>query len=239
MFSFHSKTHCLADLLEGYYDIHCHLMPGVDDGSPNSEHSINLLNRMQGYGVKGLYMTPHIINGAYGNRDETALRKAFAEFGYDGSLDVRLAAEYFVDDVFLSRLKGEPLTMKDNYILTEFSMNGYSIRWFDMLFEATIAGYEVILAHPERYSFVQTNGRDKAINLIKQHKLQLNLLSLAGFHGSNAKKCAEQLLLEGLYTFVGSDTHSNAYLDVLERTKVPNKLFEVLKILRENNQTLF
>lgn len=239
MFSFHSKTHCLADILEGYYDIHCHLMPGVDDGSPNAEHSMSLLNRMQEYGMKGLYTTPHIINGAYNNRDETTLRKAFAEFNYDGLLDVRLAAEYFVDDMFLSRLKGEPLTMKDNYILTEFSMNGYSIRWFDMLFEATIAGYEVILAHPERYSFVQANGHDKVINLIKQYKLQLNLLSLAGFHGSSAKKCAEQLLQKDLYTFVGTDTHSNAYLDVLERTKISNKLFDSLKGLKENNQTLF
>ena len=184
MFSFHTKNIYLADLLDGFYDIHCHLLPGVDDGSPDREHSLRLLERMQGMGVKGLYMTPHIIHGAYDNRGEEELRQRFADFGYQGPLDVRLGAEYFIDDKFPEHLEGNPLTMNCRHILVEFSINGYSLRAFDMLFEATLSGYEIILAHPERYAFVQANGKDKVINLIKQYKLQLNLLSLAGYHGS-------------------------------------------------------
>lgn len=52
MFSFHTKNIYLADLLDDFYDIHCHLLPGVDDGSPDREHSLRLLERMQGMGVK-------------------------------------------------------------------------------------------------------------------------------------------------------------------------------------------
>ena len=149
---------------------------------------------MQGMGVKGLYMTPHIIHGAYDNRGEEELRQRFADFGDQGPLDIRLGAEYFIDDKFPEHLEGNPLTMNCRHVLVEFSINGYSLRAFDMLFEATLSGYEIILAHPERYAFVQANGKDKVINLIKQYKLQLNLLSLAGYHGSGAKKYAEQML---------------------------------------------
>ncbi len=129
--------------------------------------------------------------------------------------------------------------MNCRHVLVEFSINGYSLRAFDMLFEATLSGYEIILAHPERYAFVQANGKDKVINLIKQYKLQLNLLSLAGYHGSGAKKYAEQMLRQGLYTFVGTDTHSNAYLDALQRARISKKVFDAVNVLKENNRTLF
>src|SRR5699024_6542283 len=114
------------------------------------------------------------------------------------------------------------------HILVEFALNGYSLRAFDMLFEATLSGYEIILAHPERYTFVQVEGRDKVINLIKQYKLQLNLLSLAGYHGSGAKKCAENMLRQGLYTFGGTDTYSNAFLAAIQRAKVSKKFFDAV-----------
>ena len=68
---------------------------------------------------------------------------------------------------------------------------------------------------------------------------QLNLLSLAGYHGSGAKKYAEQMLRQGLYTFVGTDTHSNAYLDALRRAKISKKVFDAVNVLKENNRTLF
>ena len=168
MFSFHTKNIYLADLLDDFYDIHCHLLPGVDDGSPDREHSLRLLERMQGMGVKGLYMTPHIIHGAYDNRGEEELRQRFADFGYQGPLDIRLGAEYFIDDKFPEHLEGNPLTMNCRHVLVEFSINGYSLRAFDMLFEATLSGYEIILAHPERYAFVQANGKDKVITGLRR-----------------------------------------------------------------------
>lgn len=239
MFHFFTENIYLADILGDFYDIHSHLLPGVDDGSPDIIRSLALIERLHSMGVAGIYTTPHIISGAYDNLGEEELRRKFADLRYDGPVDLRLAAEYFIDDRFPSHLEGEALTMNCRHLLVEFSINGYSLGAFDMLFEAMLSGYEIILAHPERYTFVQANGRDKVINLVKQYKLQLNLLSLAGFHGSSAKRTAEALLDKGYYTFVGTDTHSNAYLDALKKAKVSRKVFDAVNSLKENNKTLF
>ena len=239
MFSFCSKHYYLADLLDGYYDIHCHLLPGVDDGAATPEKSRDLQLRMQSMGMRGMYLTPHLIHGAYDSRTEADLRREFAAFRPEAGLDVRLAAEYFVDDKFAERMAGEPLTMAGRHVLAEFSISGYSVHAFDILFEAALAGYEIILAHPERYAFVQNDGGSKVMNLFKQYKLQLNLLSLCGFHGGNARRCAESLLRQGVYTFVGTDTHNSGYLDALQRGSVSRKVFEAVRPLVANNRLLF
>lgn len=238
MFFFNKNTRCLADILDGFYDIHSHFLPGVDDGAPDSERSTKLLDRMKEMGVKGIYLTPHIISGAYDNRTEDDMRDVFSKLSYEG-IDIRLAAEYFIDDHFPEHIAGNPLHMGGNHILAEFSMQGYSLQGFDMLFDASLAGYEIIIAHPERYAFLQRDGQDKVINLIKQHKLQLNLLSLTGYHGSGAKACAERLIKANRYSFVGTDTHSNQYLDMLQNTKVSEKLFNAVKAIADNNKILF
>ena len=77
------------------------------------------------------------------------------------------------------------------------------------------------------------------MNLFKQYKLQLNLLSLCGFHGGNARRCAESLLRQGVYTFVGTVTHNSGYLDALQRGSVSRKVFEAVRPLVANNRMLF
>ena len=239
MFSLFSHNHYLADLLDGFRDIHCHLLPAVDDGSPDVEHSLKLVDTMSDLGVRAVYMTPHLISGAYGNISPAELRSRFSELRYDGNVDLRLAAEYFVDDRFLAKLYEDPLTMTDRHILVEFSLNGYSINSFDMLFEANMSGFQIILAHPERYSFVRFDAPDKVVNLIRQYDLQLNLLSIGGFYGNKCRKLALRMLEEKLYTFIATDTHSIAYLDALKQYKVSNKIFDALRGLARNNDMLF
>ena len=235
MFSLFSHNHYLADLLDGFCDIHCHLLPAVDDGSPDSGHSLKLIDRMHSLGVEALYLTPHIISGAYDDRSAADMRQRLAELNYQGPVDIRLAAEYFIDDRFLDKLTSDPLVMNNRHILVEFSLNGYSLNSFDILFEAGLAGFQIILAHPERYSFMHGDN----ISAITQYSLQLNLLSIGGFYGNSVRKLAMRMLDEKLYTFVGTDTHSNAYVDALEHYKVSGKTFDSLRALAENNKQLF
>lgn len=239
MFTFFNHNRYLADLLGGFRDIHCHLLPAVDDGCPDSNLSLRLLDRLHSLGVEALYMTPHIISGAYDDRTATDMRQRFAQLDYQGPVDVRLAAEYFVDEQFLGKLNADPLTMNDRHILVEFSLNGYSLNSFDILFEAEVADFQIILAHPERYSFLRFDDHSKSLDAIKHYALQLNLLSVSGFYGNSVRKMAMRMLDKKLYTFIGTDIHSDAYVDALEQCKVSNKTFDALYALAQNNRALF
>ncbi len=240
MCSLFTRNVPLADIMDGLYDIHCHLLPGVDDGSPDSEHSHALLEKMYDMGMAGAYLTPHIIYGMYGSRNESDMRAAFAEFDYSGPLSLRLGAEYFLDEGFPGHISDRPLTMGGNHILAEFALNAYANRSLDMLFEASLSGYNIIIAHPERYAFLSGSGGK---NLLKQLRdkgfgFQLNLLSLTGYHGKGARQLAVKFLTDGLYAFLGTDTHSSVYLHTIKNASIPGNLMPMLEKLRENNRTL-
>ncbi len=241
MFHFFSRNIRLSDVLAGFYDVHSHLLPGVDDGSPDSDTSFRLLDRFVQLGVEGVYATPHIICGMYDNQTEESLRTVFGAFPWQGKIGrFGLAAEYFVDERFLEHVTSGPLVFAGKHLLVEYPMQAFSLPSMAQLFEATVYGYQVIVAHPERYLFIQHDRNGNALNeLLNNACLQLNLLSLAGFHGSAARKCAETLLRDGRYTFVGTDTHSDRYIDVLCDTKIASDLIPLIERLKENNRTLF
>ncbi len=237
-----SKKRYLADLMEGFCDIHCHFLPGVDDGSPDAEYTLQILDEFEKLGVKAVYMTPHIINGMYDNRNEETLRSEFSRLRYGGNMELKLAAEYFIDDRFVERATGkDPLTLSGGYILCEFEMNSYSINSLNQLFDVSLAGYNIIIAHPERYSFIQRDRRGELLDIFanSSYKLQLNLLSLAGYHGPGAEKTSRELLEQGRYDFVGTDAHSLSYVEAIKRYSVPEKIYRQLELLRENNRLLF
>ncbi len=238
---FSRKRH-LSELMKGFCDIHCHFLPGVDDGSPDAEYSLRMLDEFEKLGVQSIYMTPHIINGMYDNRGEEALRGEFSRFAYKGNMDVRLAAEYCIDDKFVGRvLEGNPLTFADRHILCEFEINTYSMSSLGQLFDISLAGYNVIIAHPERYSFIHRDRNDELLDIFanSNYKLQLNMLSLAGYHGPVAEKISRELLRQGRYDFVGTDAHSLSYMQAIRHLSIPSNLFPQLEQLCENNRKLF
>ena len=126
MFSIFKKKAVFID--DGYFpihtDMHSHILPGIDDGSPNVETSLQLIKGLIQLGVKQSIATPHIIGDLYRNNAETVnnaltlLRNALAENNID--YKVNAAAEYMLDFYFLELLKKNEklLTIKDNIILT-------------------------------------------------------------------------------------------------------------------------
>ena len=125
---------------------------------------------------------------------------------YKGNIQLRLAAEYMLDTLFLDRLKKRDLLLhRDGWLLIETSANNPPLNLFSSLSLVRMTGITPILAHPERYRYLQKADYQKLI--ADGVKLQLNLSSLTGYYGLTAKDKAEWLLENDMYATFGSDCH--------------------------------
>lgn len=203
-------------------DIHSHILPGIDDGSPDVETSIRLIKGLMEMGVKRSVATPHIISDLYRNNPETignALRKLKDALAKENiEFEVNAAAEYMLDSYFLEIMHSgqQLLTLKDNIILTEFSYAAMPDDPGKHSFAIQMAGYAPILAHPERYPYYY--GNYKMYHRLTElgFMLQLNLLSLTGYYGKEAVKAADYMLKNELISFVGTDMHHERHLSMLQ-----------------------
>lgn len=245
MFFLKKKKVALTNFLNGsFVDIHSHLLPGIDDGAKDLEDSIVLISKMYSFGIKNFITTPHVLGDVYPNSSEliqSKLSEVRAELVKRGYHDITIsaAAEYMMDEQFMKRLENNDiLTLKENMILVEMSYFNAPINLFEVLFEIQLKGYKPVLAHPERYNFYH-NDFEQYYKLKKNGCLfQLNLLSLTEQYGQGVKKTAEKLLKENLYDFVGTDTHHNNHLRLLESIKVSEKEENIFSLIKENQRFL-
>ena len=224
MFKLFSKSRpekIKVDFSELKADLHSHLIPGIDDGSPNIETSLLLIKGMIGLGYKKLITTPHIMWDMYQNTRETILEKLEelrAAVKAEGlAIEINAAAEYFIDDYLEGLLKcKEPLlTISGNMVLVEFSMAHHPFSLKEILFDMQMSGYQPVLAHPERYIYLE-HGRDFYDELKNIGCLfQLNLLSLGNYYGKSVHQLAEYLIKKNYYDLIGSDLHHVRHLDAL------------------------
>jgi len=241
MFSFLKSKPTLASLIPStYVDIHSHILPEIDDGAKNLKDSRFLMESMVALGFKKCITSPHTMANVYNNTIETITgAKKTVEEGLPDlaqKLDLKAASEYYIDENFLTNFKSNPLlTLKDNYVLVEMSFLNPPIQLHEYLFELQLAGYQPVLAHPERYAFYHSNFKDfeklKKMGL----KFQLNLLSSVGYYGPDVTKISDKLLKAGFIDYVGSDIHHKQHIDSFAR-KVVLKETKAFEIAMENNQ---
>jgi len=242
MFKLFSKSKPAAgktDLSILKADMHSHLLPGIDDGSPDLATSLDLIRGMMDLGYTKLITTPHIMWDMYKNSHEIVLEKlellrnAVKEAGLE--VEINAAAEYFLDEHVEELIKTNTplLTISGKMILVEFSMAFPSRSLKDILFELQMQNYQPIIAHPERYLYL-----DKNKDFYEELKdigclFQVNLLSLGGYYGKSAQELGQYLMKKGYYDLVGTDLHGVRHLDALQNPAlmVPfQKLMETGKI---------
>ncbi|MBI9041565.1 CpsB/CapC family capsule biosynthesis tyrosine phosphatase [Lutibacter sp.] len=241
MFSlFKPKNPLVNNFPSNYMDLHSHLLPGVDDGSKSFEESLDLLKKLEDYGIQKIVLTPHIMEGVWEN-SRTYLEQRFQELQAYlkkekfNAITLYLAAEYMLDSNFSTLLKEQQLlTVKANYILVELSYMSAPVNLYELLFEIQLAGYKPILAHPERYAFFHQNFKE-------YHKLkevgclfQLNLLSLSNYYGIDVQAISKKLLKENLIDFTGIDVHHRKHLNYLEKINNPS-IVKLIQPILENN----
>jgi protein-tyrosine phosphatase len=223
MFNFFKKKEVVTipEHLPFVTDIHSHILPGIDDGAPDIETSVQLIQGLYNLGIRKSIATPHIIGDMFRNTPQTiseALEKATTACKNAG-IDIALsaAAEYMLDDFFLELLqKKEPLlTLEKNILLTEISYTSTPQNLPEITAAIIAEGYLPILAHPERYHYYQQNFDAfyhlKAMGFV----LQVNILSLTGYYGKRAEKAAKFIMEKDLAQLVGTDLHHHNHLAAL------------------------
>lgn len=235
MFSFFKKKKPLfsGDLSILQTDMHSHLLPGIDDGSPDIDTSIQLIQGLMALGYKKFITTPHLMIDLYPNNRHTiskaheALKKELQKRKIN--VEIKAAAEYFLDDHFDGLLeKKEPLlTIKDNMVLVEFSFASAPLDYKQKIFEIQLQGYKPVLAHPERYSYFHNKPEiyDELRHL--GCYFQVNLLSLIGYYGRGVARAADSLFKKKQIELLGTDLHHERHLNNLQTPLLLQKANEV------------
>lgn len=195
-----------SGLFDGRTDWHCHILPGVDDGFGDMEDSLAALALMERAGYVSVWMTPHIMEDI--PNSTAALRERFSELerSYAGGMKLRLASENMLDNLFLERLeRGDLLPMDGNRLLVETSYFSPPVDMDGILAAIRAKGYFPLLAHPERYMYMDM----KRYRQLKSDEVefQLSIPALAGSYGPEVKLKAEKLLEAGMYECSGTDLH--------------------------------
>ena len=231
-------------------DFHAHILPNIDDGSTSMEESINLIKEAEQAGFTGIISTSHYLQNYY-ECDEKERRRILAELANQVKVadaeaempKLYLGSEIYISTDIVELLKeGKASTINGtNYVLFELPMNSKPLFVKEVVYKLIENGYNPIIAHPERYSYVKEN-----IEFVRELKnmgalFQSNYGSVIGMYGGSAKKTLKKLLKEDLISFLGSDVHAVGQiypkvpkiLRKLEKWISPEKLQELTTLNAE------
>jgi tyrosine-protein phosphatase YwqE len=216
-----------SGLLEGRTDWHCHILPGVDDGFKKMEDSLAALALYEKAGIREVWLTPHIMEDI--PNTTAALRQRFTDLqvAYTGRIRLHLAAENMMDELFEDRLvAGDLLPLPDKRLLVETSYFNPPYDMDGILRAVKSKGYFPLLAHPERYMYMDWKRYEEL--KANEIEFQLNITSLIGAYGPEVKAKAEKLLLAGMYNYSGTDLHRVSSFEHLLEAEVRKKYLALI-----------
>ena len=208
MFGLFNRRQSILDcgLLRGAVDNHSHILYGLDDGVKKQEDSLAILRWLEEQGVSEVWFTPHVMEDVPNTTEGIRARFEELKAVYDGGLQLHLAAEYMIDTLFEERLEQRDLLEHgEEVVLVETSAIAPPINLWNVLEQMLKAGYRPLIAHPERYRYMEPSDYKELHNM--GCFLQMNLPSIVGFYGESARQRAQYLLDKGWYRMVGSDCH--------------------------------
>lgn len=194
-------------------DFHCHILPMIDDGSRSIDETIEMLKEAKEAGFDKIITTSHFIEGFYNvtssSRDEiiNAIKSKIKSIGID--IELYNGAEAYAEPDLANLFKKGiiPTLANSKYILFEFPMNEKIIYDEDLIKSLKESGYIPVIAHPERYGYVQENIKIASKWYENGALFQCNYGSIIGQYGEKAKKILKKLLEKNMVDFLGSDCH--------------------------------
>jgi len=195
-------------------DLHCHLLPGIDDGAPDEATSVEMARIAVADGIRTTACTPHIYPGLYENDTTgiTARVVALQRRLFDEGIGLRLTpgADLHLTPELLGRLRAgtAPSLAGGRYFLLEPPHTVAPPRFSEAMFDFVAAGYVPVLTHPERLTWIKPHYA-AFVALVKSGVwMQVTAGSLTGRFGGGARHFAEKMLDDGLVHLLATDAHS-------------------------------
>lgn len=203
------------------FDVHCHMVPGVDDGAADLEESLAMLKMQHEDGVRKIIITPHYRRRMF----ETPAKKVHEQFL---KLQEATKKEYPDMSLYLGCELHSNMDLQDilekrkyvtmagsSYVLLEFSEGDSAQHIRERVYNVLSCGYEPIIAHVERYQATVKSVGFSSDLVDMGARLQVNVESILGKYTWGAKRYCRKLMKEDLLGFVGSDSHNT-------KTRIPN-----------------
>ena len=215
-------------------DFHSHIIPNIDDGSTSMKDTINMINEARQAGFTEIISTSHYIQKYYDldcfEREKILdiIKKKVSEKN-EININLYLGSEIYFTPEIIELVKNKKASTINNtrYLLFELPMNTKPLFVKEMVYELMQNGYIPIIAHPERYTYVQENIQYIEELASMGTLFQSNYGSIIGMYGNSAKKILKKLLKNNLISFLGSDVHKTGQI----YPKIPKALKKLRKIL--------
>jgi len=210
-------------------DIHCHILPGVDDGAKNVEDSITMAKEAAKEGIHTIVATPH-LNNQYDNR-KVEIREKVEELNLNlqaANINVKILPGQeprIFGEILADFEKGDIQTLNDSqYLFIEFPSSHVPRYTEKLLFDLQVKGLTPIIVHPERNAEL-IERPDVLYNLVEKGALtQVTASSLCGYFGKKIKNFSIQLIENNLTHFIASDAHN-----VINRSFKMEEAFEFIE----------
>lgn len=231
-------------------DMHCHILSNIDDGAKSIEQSIEMARKAELLGYDKIFVTPHYIADSHETTPQNIkykvdeLNNLLKEKNINVSMYVGNEV-YFVSEVLDIIKENKVCTLGNSkYVLIELPLNGTVLNLENAIYSIIANGYIPIIAHPERYEFVNEDI-EKIKPLIEDGALlQINIASIIGYYGRHAKKTVKKLLKSNMVSFIGTDAHNqntiyDTYPKALKKIEKIIKKEKLDEILFKNPQCVF
>ena len=227
-------------------DIHSHILPGIDDGSRSIDETLEMLREAEKAGFKEIITTPHYFEGYYEKDEETReqlINNVKAQMDIKKiSVSLYVGNEIYITEDTMNNVKVRKASSLNStkYVLVEFDLNARPMNMMNLIYKILKERYIPILAHPERYRFVQQDPSTLYELASNGVLLQCNYGSFAGMYGKKAEIIARKLLKNNMISFLGTDAHraKSIYQKVPEIFKELTELVGEAKVdeITDSNQ---
>ena len=210
-------------------DFHSHILPQIDDGSKSFEETIRMLEEARDVGFQKIISTSHYMEKYY-EVDEEQRFQLIKQINFQ-DIELYLGSEIYVTNEIVQLLKDKKASTINNsrYVLYELPMHSKNMNDKEIIYRLVENGYVPIIAHPERYSYVQEDT-EYVDELAEMGALfQSNYGSIIGMYGEKAKKTVKKLLKQNLIHFLGSDVHRAEQI----YPKIPKIMKKLSKIVSQ------